>query len=106
MYRKFGINAPYWSYTRSVPVDAGRFDVTKKEEDRYVFKVPVLRNVERTPPYFHDGSVDALADAVRIMGAVQLGADLGEARVKDLVLFLISLTGKIPEDAAIVPLLP
>ena len=80
--------------------------VTKKEADKYVFKVPIHRNVAKTAPYFHDGSVDKLEDAVWIMGKIQLGKDLNKVQVEDIVTFLESLTGKISEDALRVPLLP
>jgi cytochrome c peroxidase len=106
MYQKFGIFEPYWKYTKSEPIDEGRYVVTKNEADKYVFKVPVLRNVEKTSPYFHDGSIDKLENAVWIMGKIQLGKDLSKARVEEVVTFLKSLTGKIPEDALKVPLLP
>ena len=71
MYQKFGIFEAYEKYTKSEKVDDGRYAVTKNDGDKYVFKVPVLRNVAMTPPYFHDGSVDKLADAVWIMGKIQ-----------------------------------
>ncbi len=106
MYRKFGIFEPYWQYTKSKDVDDGRYMVTKNESDKYVFKVPVLRNVEMTSPYFHDGSVDRLPDAVWIMGKVQLAKNLANQQVEDIVFFLKSLTGRIPDDALKVPLLP
>jgi cytochrome c peroxidase len=106
MYQKFGIFEPYQKYTKSEKLDEGRFAVTKNDSDRYVFKVPVLRNVAMTPPYFHDGSVDGLEDAVRIMAKVQLGKDLTKEQVQDIVAFLHSLTGKIPDDALTVPVLP
>ena len=106
MYEKFGIFEPYWKYTKSDPIDEGRYVVTKNESDRYDFKVPILRNVEKTAPYFHDGSVDKLEDAVWIMGKIQLGKDLNKSQVEDIVAFLKSLTGKIPEDALKIPLLP
>ena len=105
-YEKFGVREPYWTRTSSAEVDEGRYGVTKDEADRYVFKVPILRNVEMTAPYFHDGSVGRLADAVRIMGQVQLGAELGENEIGDLVEFLRSLTGRIPAAALEVPVLP
>ena len=70
MYQKFGIFEPYQKYTKSEKVDEGRYAVTKNDSDKYVFKVPVLRNVAMTPPYFHDGSVDKLADAVWIDGVL------------------------------------
>ena len=106
VYQKSGIVEPYWKYTKSEPIDEGRFVVTKKDADKYVFKVPVLRNVAKTSPYFHDGSVNKLEDAVWIMGKIQLGKDLNKAQVEEVVTFLKSLTGKIPEDALKVPLLP
>ncbi|MGB7575867.1 MAG: cytochrome c peroxidase [Thermodesulfobacteriota bacterium] len=105
-YQKFGILEPYWKYTKGEPIDEGRYVVTKKEVDQYVFKVPIHRNVAKTPPYFHDGSVDKLEDAVWIMGKIQLGKDLSKSQVEEIVTFLKSLTGKIPEDALKVPLLP
>lgn len=57
MYQKFGIVEPYWKYTKSKKIDEGRYNVTKNPADKYVFKVPPLRNVAMTAPYFHDGSV-------------------------------------------------
>jgi cytochrome c peroxidase len=106
MYQKFGLLEPYWKYTKSAEVDDGRFAVTKNESDKYVFKVPVLRNVAKTAPYFHDGSVDALERAEWIMGKIQLGKDLSKAELGDINAFLRSLTGGIPEDILKVPLLP
>jgi len=69
---------------------------TGKEEDRYVFKVPSLRNVALTGPYFHDGSVASLVDAVRIMARFQLGRVLTDEAVDDIVAFLQSLSGAVP----------
>ena len=57
--QRFGLMKDYWLETGSTKVDVGRFAATKKEEDKYVFRVPMLRNVAKTAPYFHDGSVDA-----------------------------------------------
>jgi cytochrome c peroxidase len=106
MYQKFGVIEPYWKYTKSEQIDEGRFTVTKNEFDKYVFKAPLLRNVAKTSPYFHDGSVDKLGDAVWIMGKIQLGRDLTQPQIEDINAFLKSLTGKISEDALRVPLLP
>ena len=86
--------------------DKGRFQDTKNEADAYMFKVQQLRNVAVTPPYFHDGSVADLRDAVRIMAKLQLGRDLGDGDVADLVAFLESLTGEVPANFASVPNLP
>jgi cytochrome c peroxidase len=103
---KFGIFEPYWHSTRSREIDEGRYAVTKNEGDKYVFKVPGLRNVEMTAPYFHDGSVALLPDVVSIMGKIQLGKALLGQEVEEIVLFLKCLTGPIPEDALKVPVLP
>jgi len=105
-FKKFGVVESYWKRTVSAAVDEGRFAVTKDPADRYVFKVPVLRNVQMTSPYFHDGSAGRLPDAVWIMGKVQLGQDLAEARVEAIVAFLGTLTGKPSAAALEVPLLP
>ncbi len=105
-FRKFGVVDDYWKETHSQEIDKGRFNLTKDEDDLYTFKVPVLRNVAMTPPYFHDGSVGTLPEAVKVMGKVQLGTDLSEKDVKDIVEFLGSLTGKLPDDFANAPVLP
>jgi cytochrome c peroxidase len=105
-YQKSGIFEPYWKYTKSEPIDDGRFVVTKNEADKYVFKVPIHRNVAKTAPYFHDGSVGKLEDAVWIMGKIQLGKDLNQSQVGEIATFLKSLTGGIPEDVLKVPILP
>lgn len=106
MYQKFGVFEPYRKYTKSAQVDEGRFAVTKSEADKFLFKVPVLRNVAMTPPYFHDGSVDRLGDAVVIMAKVQLGKDLAGGAADDITAFLRSLTGKVPEALLHAPVLP
>lgn len=105
-YRKFGLLEPYWNYTKSQPIDTGRFAVTANQDDKYVFKVPVLRNVEKTSPYFHDGSVDSLENAEWVMGKIQIGRDLSKEELGNIHAFLKSLTGEIPQDALTVPLLP
>ena len=105
-YQKFGIFEPYWKYTKSDPIDEGRYVVTKSDADKYVFKVPVLRNIAKTAPYFHDGSIDKLEEAVWIMGKVQLGRDLTKEQLEEIVTFLKSLTGVIPEEALTIPLPP
>lgn len=99
-FQPFGLAKPYWEETGSAKVDTGRFAATKKEEDRYVFRVPMLRNVAKTAPYFHDGSVDGLAQAVRIMGRVQLGSELDDSEVAAIVAFLEALTGPVPSHYA------
>ncbi|MBI1423348.1 MAG: c-type cytochrome [Gammaproteobacteria bacterium] len=106
MYQKFGLTEDYWKATGSKKIDKGRFDVTQDQADMYVFKVPSLRNVAMTPPYFHDGSVATLPQAVRIMAQVQLGKQLDDADVNEIVAFLDSLTGKLPKNFATPPVLP
>ncbi len=105
-FQKFGVFDDYWKLTRSQEVDKGRFNVTKKDDDLYVFKVPSLRNVAMTAPYFHDGSTGTLAEAVRVMAKVQLDTDLSDNDLQSIVRFLESLTGDLPEDFARAPVLP
>ncbi len=97
-FQKFGVHVDYWELTESKEKDLGRFNVTKKEDDKYVFKVPSLRNIEKTAPYFHDGSVSDLSETVKIMAKAQLNKDLSDAEVKQIVTFLKSLTGEVPEE--------
>jgi cytochrome c peroxidase len=106
MYRKFGLAEDYWTTTGSQNIDKGRADVTKDPADLYVFRVPSLRNVAMTPPYFHDGSVAALPDAVKFMARLQLGLSLSDADTNDIVAFLESLTGELPAEFAAAPSLP
>ena len=100
MYQKFGlINGPYWEFTGSKNIDEGRAVITKNESEKYFFKVPSLRNIEKTYPYFHDGSVSDLSEAVKIMAKTQNGRDLSETEIASIVEFLGSLTGTLPEFA-------
>ncbi len=101
MYQRMGLLHDYFQErgTPETDADQGRFNVTHDEADRHKFKVPTLRNVELTAPYFHDGSQAELASAVRIMAHVQLNRDLTDAEVSDLVAFLRSLTGALPAEA-------
>ncbi|KFI21651.1 cytochrome-c peroxidase [Nitrosococcus oceani] len=104
--RKFGIKKNYWQATGSEVVDEGRYSITQNQTDKYVFKVPSLRNVAMTPPYFHDGSVTTLPKAIRIMAQVQLGKTLSQQQIKAIMVFLNSLTGELPADFQQAPLLP
>ena len=97
MYQKFGLTVNYWEYTNSKNIDNGRFDVTKNEADKYIFKVPSLRNITKTFPYFHDGSVNDLSEAVSIMGKTELNKDLTDKEIESIVAFLQTLTGVLPE---------
>ena len=82
----------------------GRYAITGKESDRMVFKVPTLRNIELTYPYFHDGSVSTLEEAVQIMGDVQVGRRFTDTETASIVAFLKTLTGDQPSFA--LPILP
>jgi cytochrome c peroxidase len=99
-YRKIGQVIPY------EVEDVGRYEVTGQEEDRHVFKVPSLRNIEMTGPYMHNGSIETLAEMVQIMGKHQLGQELNDDTVDSIVIFLKSLTGEIPEEYIAQPTLP
>jgi cytochrome c peroxidase len=98
MLQKSGVFGNYWDFTGSTYHDEGRAEVTKNEVDKYMFKVPSLRNVEKTYPYFHDGSVKDLSEMVKIMCKMQLKYELSEEETSNIVAFLKSLTGDIPEQ--------
>jgi cytochrome c peroxidase len=106
MYQKFGLMGNYWDFTKSEKIDHGRFVVTKNEGDKLLFKVPSLRNIEKTHPFFHDGSVDNLEDAVRIIAKLQLDKDLTDQEVNEIVAFMKTLTGTVPEELTIEPEMP
>jgi cytochrome c peroxidase len=76
--------------------DSGRITVTKRPSDLYVFKVPSLRNVEKTGPYFHDGSVASLDSAILLMGRHQLGRELTPAQIASIRTWFSTLTGQLP----------
>jgi len=80
--------------------DLGRYEATKNDSDKNMWRVPTWRNIAMTAPYFHNGSVDSLDEAVRVMAKTQLGKTLAENEVKDIVEFLKSLTGKFPKQTA------
>lgn len=86
--------------------DLGRYDVTKQDADKMMFKVPGLRNVEKTGPYFHDASAKSLDDAVAMMADHQLGRKLEPDKVRAIVKFLGALTGTLPADVTNPPELP
>jgi cytochrome c peroxidase len=93
MYQKLGLVKDYPTK------DMGRFEVTKNEADKKFFKVPSLRNVAKTGPYYHDGSIKTLEEAVSKMGEYQLGKQLSKEEVDSIVTFLGSLTGTPPKSA-------
>ena len=99
-FQKMGVVEPYKA---SSPAE-GRVAVTGKDADRFSFKVPTLRNVELTYPYFHDGAADTLSEAVDTMGRVQLGRKFSPEENAKIVAFLKTLTGEQPSIR--LPLLP
>jgi cytochrome c peroxidase len=101
MYQKVGIVEP-WPDQR----DQGRFAVTRQDTDRMMFKVPTLRNIAKTAPYFHDGSVATLDAAVRRMARYQLGLTLSDQEVAAIVTWLGALTGELPLAYIKPPTLP
>ena len=84
--------------------DKGRFEETKNQADKHFWKVPTLRNIALTAPYFHNGSVKTLDTAVKLMAKLQLGKDLSQQEQDDIVAFLNALTGKFPKQP--MPVLP
>ncbi len=95
LFQKFGVFQTGENIRRPVSEgDLGRWTTTHLERDRGVFRVPSLRNVEVTSPYFHDGRISSLKEAVLLMGQMQLEEDISESDADDLVAFLKSLTGR------------
>jgi cytochrome c peroxidase len=95
MFQPFGIIGDYLADRGNVtPADLGRFNVTQNAADRHVFRVPSLRNVAMTAPYFHDGSAQTLEEAVSKMTKYQLGRTLPTEQIESIVLFLRTLTGE------------
>jgi cytochrome c peroxidase len=95
MYQKFGVMGDYFGQRGNpTPADLGRYQVTGQDSDKYVFKVPSLRNVALTAPYFHDASAATLADAVDVMFRFQLGRVASKEDKASIVAFLNTLTGE------------
>lgn len=97
LFQKLGIVRPFFTAGQDLTTaDLGRFNVTGENADRHVFKVPSLRNVSETAPYFHDGSVATLEKAIALMGYHQLGRTLEPEEIDDIAAFLGTLTGELP----------
>jgi len=101
LYQKIGVMKPYPDAS-----DLGRYKVTKNEADKLLFKVPALRNVEKTGPYFHNGKVTDLQQAITQMAEYQTGKPLTAAQASSIVTWLKSLTGEIPAEYIKAPVLP
>lgn len=106
MYQKFGLFGNYWDYTKSTTIDSGRYAVTKQPSDMFIFKTSMLRNVSKTGPYFHDGSVKDLSEAVTIMAKVELNQELTAEETKNIVSFLETLTAGLTPEQVTVPEMP
>lgn len=102
-FQKLGLMEPYKSASPA-DITKGRAAVTGKDADRFNFKVPTLRNVDMTYPYFHDGAVWTLTEAVDVMGRLQLGRKYSDKENAQIVAFLKTLTGDQPRFA--IPILP
>ena len=99
MFQKFPMHSnQYFEAQYHFSQDLGVAEVSKKAEDQHLFKVPTLRNVALTAPYFHNGSVKTLEEAVKIMAKLQLDKDLSKEDVADIVAFLNALTGPFPKQ--------
>jgi cytochrome c peroxidase len=99
-FQKMGLVQPY----KTANTAAGRVDVTGKDADRLNFKVPTLRNIELTYPYFHDGAAETMTEAVDLMGRLQLGREFNKDENAKIVAFLKTLTGQQPQIA--LPIMP
>ena len=97
LFQKIGIFGKFKKDKDVKEHDLGRFNVTKRESDKFYFKVPSLRNIAKTAPCFHDGSVENLSDAVKKMAYHQLGRNLKKDEIDKIVKFLHTLTGEINE---------
>lgn len=100
-FQKLGLVRPYPDQS-----DLGRFEITKNESDKMFFRVPSLRNIEKTAPYFHKGQHKTLEETVKTMAAHQLGMDLKDDEIASIVTWLKSLTGELPMDYIKKPELP
>jgi cytochrome c peroxidase len=101
--QRFGIFTDFRTLTRSRIDDEGRLNITGDLSEKDKFKVPGLRNVDKTYPYFHDGSIATLDSSVQIMARTALNKTLDADQVKAIVAFLGTMTGDIREEAKQVP---
>lgn len=105
MFQKFPVNGNgFFEAQYHFSKDKGLAEVSKKAEDEHFWKVPTLRNIALTAPYFHNGAVKELDTAVMVMAKTQLNKDLSKEEIADIVAFLNALTGEFPEQK--MPVLP
>jgi cytochrome c peroxidase len=101
MFQKVGVMIPWPNQ-----VDRGRGEISHNSADEMTFKVPSLRNVVKTAPYFHDGSVESLNTAIQMMGRHQLGVSLTDVEAAAIAAWMNSLTGTVPDAYVSAPILP
>jgi cytochrome c peroxidase len=101
LYQKAGLVNPWPNKD-----DLGRYSLTQSEADKFVFKVPSLRNIEKTAPYFHDASAETLEEAVEMMAWHQVGQKLEEQETEAIVAFLKAMTADIPDALKATPKMP
>jgi cytochrome c peroxidase len=98
MLMKVGLFGDYHEMMRATVIDEGKYEETKVESDKGMFFSPGLRNVAKTGPYFHSGTIDNLEEAIQIIAKLQLNKDLSAEEAQDIAVFFNSLTGDIPEE--------
>lgn len=96
LYQTIGVVKPYTDKSIDAKYNLGRYNFTKKVDDKYMFKVPTLRNIELTAPYLHNGSLKDLKSVVKFMLEYQVGVSISEDNINKLVAFLKTLTGEKP----------
>lgn len=99
MFQKYPLFGTHQELTGSTVDDLGKMAFTKNESDKYMFKVPSLRNVAKTWPYLHDGSVKSLDQVIAIMAKAQLNKDLPKEKVSEIAVFLKALTGNVSTES-------
>ena len=103
MLQKFPLFGEYHDYIPGDKIDYGKYEETKVEADKFMFFVPLLRNVEQTAPYMHDGSIANLGETIGVMGKSELNKDLTDEQVQDMVAFMSTLTGSVDAEWKSVP---
>ena len=106
MFQKYPLFGTHQELTGSTVDDLGKMQATKNEADKYMFKVPSLRNIAETWPYLHDGSVKELETSIKIMAKGELNKELTTEKISEIAAFLKALTGEVPADAKNAPVMP
>ncbi len=106
MFQKYPLFGTHKELTGSTVDDFGKMAATKTEADKYFFKVPSLRNIAETWPYLHDGSIKEMDKTIQIMAKGQLNKELTPEQTSEITAFMKALTGEVPADAKVVPVMP